>query len=243
MMFTVSIAVCEDNKTDMEHIRSILYNANLCGSLTVTEYQCAEELLWDVENEHRQFDIYLFDIYLKEISGIEAARRIRVENENALLIFISSSEEFYREAFDVYAFHYLVKPVNTKAAADVIEKAVRSIERDREEILKITYKGKCSLLKYSEITYISSMNHNLQYHMRDGSEYVSYGKLDELASRITSDLFVRCHKSFIVNLACVKELTADGFCTERGIVPISRTYSAAARERYRKRLFGIFQDN
>lgn len=245
MIFTVSIAVCEDNKNDMERMRGILYNtnANLCGSLNVTEYKSAEALLWDVENERKQFDIFLMDIFLGEISGVEAARRIRGENENALLIFISSSEDFYREAFDVYAFHYLVKPLNTDIAVEVLEKAVRSIERSREEILTITYKGKCSLLKYSDITYISSMNHNLQYHMRDGSEYISYGKLDELAEQIRSELFVRCHKSFIVNLACVRELTAEGFHTESGLVPISRTYSASARESYRKRLFGIFQDS
>lgn len=242
MIFTVSIAVCEDNQNDMERMRSIIYNSNLYGNLNVTEYQCAEELLWDVENGHRQFDIFLMDIYLRKISGVEAARRIRAENENALLIFISSSEEFYREAFDVYAFHYLVKPLNTDTVSEVLEKAVRSVERGKEEILKITYKGKCSLLKYSDITYISSMNHNLQYHMRDGSEYISYGKLDELAVQIKSDLFVRCHKSFIVNLACVSELTAEGFRTESGLVPISRTYSSSARESYRKRLFGMFQD-
>lgn len=243
-IITVSIAVCEDNNIDMERLRGLLYNMNsTCRNLTVAEYSCAEELLRDIETEQKQFDIFLLDIYLGEISGIEAARRIRAENENALLIFISSSEDFYREAFDVYAFYYLIKPVSEDNAAEVLEKAVKSVEQGREEILKITYKGKCSLLKYSDIAFISSMNHNLQYHMRDGGKYISYGKLDEAAEQIKSELFVRCHKSFIVNLACVRELTPEGFHLENDIVPISRTYSAAAREQYRRRLFGIFQDN
>ncbi|MCM1023953.1 MAG: LytTR family DNA-binding domain-containing protein [Prevotella sp.] len=240
----VSIAVCEDNDKDLEYMRSLLCGIEAqCGSLTVAEYRCAEELLWDVETERKQFDIFLLDIYLGEMSGIEAARRIRAENENALLIFTSSSEDFYREAFDVYAFQYLIKPVGSDTAAEVLKKAVYAVGHGNEETLKITYKGKCSSLKYTDITYISSMNHNLQYHMRDGSEYVSYGKLDELAAHIKSDMFVRCHKSFIVNLACVRELTAEGFRTENALVPISRTYSAAARESYHKRLFGLFTDN
>ncbi|MCM1167353.1 MAG: LytTR family DNA-binding domain-containing protein [Lachnospiraceae bacterium] len=238
----VNIAVCEDNPLDMERLRGLLMNVSR-GRLAVTEYSRAEELLWDIETKRRHFDIFLLDIYLEEMSGVEAARRIRKGNENAPVIFISSSEDFYREAFDVYAFHYLVKPFEQETASTVLEKAVKSVERDKEETLPIVYKGKHALLKYADIAYISSMNHHLQYHMRDGSEYTSYDKLDEIAKRIKSEMFVRCHKSFIVNIASVKELTAEGFITDSGLVPISRTYAAAARESYNSRLFGIFQDN
>lgn len=242
MIFTINIAVCEDNNEDMACVRSAVYGTQIPCS--VSEYQNAESLLWDVETEFRQFDIFLLDIYLPETSGVEAARRIRAKNENAPIIFISSSEDFYREAFDIYAFHYLVKPIDHDVFAEVLEKAVRITDRERNDNLKITYKGKSSVLKYSEIAYISSFNHTLCYHMCDGGEYTSYGKLDELASQIRSELFIRCHKSFIVNLANVREMDADGFRTsDDRYVPISRTYSAYAKESYHKRLFGIFQDN
>lgn len=244
MIVTVSIAVCEDNNEDLTHLREALTEIKLPCAFGISEYQNAEELLWDIETGHKHFDIFFLDIYLSGMNGMEAARRIRAENENALLIFVSSSEGFYREAFDVYAFHYLIKPVDKDNFADVLEKAVKTVDRSRDECLKITYRGKSSTLKYSDITYISSMNHALKYHMRDGSEYTSYGKLDELALQIKSELFVRCHKSFIVNLAYVREMTAEGFQTEaNSFIPISRTYSAEARESYRRRLFGIFQDN
>jgi len=242
VIFTINIAVCEDNSEDMAYVRSAIYGTGtLCS---VSEYQNAESLLWDIETECKQFDIFLLDIYLPEKSGVEAARRIRAKNENAPIIFISSSEEFYREAFDIYAFHYLIKPIDHDIFADVLEKAVRITDKERNYNLKITYKGKSSVLKYSEIAYISSFNHTLCFHMRDGGEYTSYGKLDELAAQIKSELFVRCHKSFIVNLANVREMDTDGFRTnDDKYVPISRTYSAYAKESYHKRLFGIFQDN
>lgn len=244
VIITVSIAVCEDNNEDLARLRDVLNEIKMPCAFTVSEYQSADELLWDIETSHKNFDIFFIDIYLKGTNGIEAARRIRSESENALLIFVSSSEEFYREAFDVYAFYYLIKPVDQNRFADILEKAVKAVDRSKDKFLKITYRGKSSTLKYSDITYISSMNHSLKYHMRDGGEYTSYGKLDELASQIRSELFVRCHKSFIVNLAYVREMTAEGFQTEdNSFIPISRTYSAEARESYRRRLFGIFQDN
>lgn len=242
MIFTISIAVCEDNNEDMAYVRSAIHRTEMPCS--VSEYPNAERLLWDVETGCKHFDIFLLDIYLPEINGVEAARRIRAKNENAPIIFISSSEEFYREAFDIYAFHYLIKPIDHDVFAGVLEKAVRITDSELNDNLKITYKGKSSVLKCSEIAYISSFNHTLCFHMRDGGEYTSYGKLDELAAQIKSELFIRCHKSFIVNLANVREMDSDGFRTnDDRYVPISRTYSAYAKDSYNKRLFGIFQDN
>lgn len=242
MIFTISIAVCEDNNEDMAHLRSAIYETKIPCS--VSEYLNAESLLWDVETGRKQFDIFLLDIYLPKTNGIEAARRIRAENENSPIIFISSSEEFYREAFDIYAFHYLIKPIDQNVFAGVLEKAMRITDSERNDILEITYKGKNSILKYSEIAFISSLNHILCFHMRNGIEYISYGKLDDIAVKIKSELFVRCHKSFIVNLANVQEMNTDGFrANDDSYVPISRTYSASAKESYHRRLFGIFQDN
>ncbi len=238
MRKTVRIAVCEDNDNDILMLRKLICSAEN-AELSVTEYRSANELLRDIESGRRRFDLILLNISEGEKNGVEAARMIRAQDDNVMLIFLSRSEAFYKEAFAVYAFQYLIKPLDTAFAAEAIKKAIGRTDRLTDEILEITYKGRIRVLKYSDITYISSSNHNLRYHMRDGSEYISRGKLDELSLRINSGLFVRCHKSFMVNLACVRELTADGFCTENELIPISRTYSAAARENYRKFISGI----
>lgn len=243
VIITVSIAICEDNKKDMANLRNALNEIKIPYDFYFSEYQSAEELLLDIENGRKHFDIFFLDIYLNDMNGVDAARRIRAENENAILIFVSSSEEFYREAFDVYAFHYLIKPVDLNGFAEVFEKAVKAVDRNKDELLTIIYRGKNCTLKCSDISYISSMNHYLIFHMQDGSIYKSYGKLDEIASRIHSELFVRCHKSFVINLAYVREMTADSFKTvDNLLIPISRTYSATAKENYRRRLFSLFQD-
>lgn len=242
VIVTVEIAVCEDNIQDLARLRAVMNEISVPYSFTVSEYQSAEELLSDIESGRRHFDILFIDIYLKGISGIEAAVRIRGKNENVLLIFVSTSEEFYREAFDVYAFHYLIKPVNAADFAPVFEKALRAADNSRDNILEITYRGKSHLLKYSDIVYISSSNHKLCIYLADGSETYCYSKLDVLASQIKSDLFVRCHKSFMVNLSHIREMTSEGFRTDNGVlIPISRTYFASARESYHRSLFGFFQ--
>ena len=101
----IRIAVCEDNIKDLAHLLHILGKTNiLCD---ITEYQDAESMLYDVESCGRKFDLFLLDIYLPGMTGVEAARCIRAQYKNALLAFLSTSEDFYREAFDLYALHYL----------------------------------------------------------------------------------------------------------------------------------------
>ncbi len=236
----IHIAICEDKDEDLAHIRSMLCQTKILCDLT--EYTSAESLLFDIETNQKVFDIFLLDIYLPGQSGVEAARCIRAANQNAILIFLSTSEDFYRDAFDLYAFHYLIKPVSLASLTEVLQKAADSISTS-EETLQITFRRQNTILRHADIMYISSCKHTLLFHMRNGQEYTSYGRLDDLEAQLASELFVRCHKSFIVNLLYVNGLTQEGFYIDQTLIPISRSYAAGAKKSYHKRLFGIFQDN
>lgn len=61
-----------------------------------------------------------------------------------------------------------------------------------EEILNVTFRGQSVVLRHADILYIDSSNHVLRFHMRDGQEYTSYGRLDEMQTQLASKLFVRC---------------------------------------------------
>lgn len=234
------IAICEDNDKELEHIRSILCQVKIFCDFT--EYTSAEPLLLDIEIGRKQFNLFLLDIFLPGLNGVEAARRIRRLDEKAVLIFLTSSKDFYREAFDLYAFHYLIKPVSLPELTEVLQKAQNMISAP-EETLHITFRGQNIILRHADITYIDSYNHALCFHTQDGQKHTSYGRLDEIQKQLSPELFVRCHKSFIVNLVHVNRLTREGFYIGSMLIPISRTYVANAKERFHKRLFGIFQDN
>lgn len=235
----IHIAICEDNEIDLAHLRSLLCQTKIFCDFT--EYTSAEPLLFDIENGQKHFDLFLLDIFLPGQNGVEAARRIRELDEYAVLIFLSSSEDFYREAFDLYAFHYLLKPICLADLTKVLTRAADQISAP-DKTLHIMSHGQSLMLRHADIAYIDSFNHVLCFHMQDGQEYTSYGRLDEIQTKLASELFVRCHKSFIVNLIHVGRLTREGFHIGNTLIPISRTCASAAKESYRKRLFGIFQE-
>lgn len=233
----IRIAVCEDNIKDLAHLLHILSQTDVLYN--ITEYENAESMLHDMETNDKQFDLFLLDIYLPGMTGVEAARRIRAQNKNTILVFLTTSEDFYREAFDLYAFHYLIKPVQEASLSEVLQKAA-DIINSPEETLRISFNGQDTILRQLDISYVSSSNHILLFHMQDGTKYTSYGKLDEIQPLLTEHCFVRCHKSFIVNIRHVTKLTKEGFYIEDTLIPISRTYAASARESYKKLLFDVF---
>lgn len=174
----LNIAACEDKAEDMEHLRRMLFGTGL--SYDIAEYTAAETLIDDIENRRGQFDIFLLDIYLTGQSGIEAAQRIRALNDAAIIIFLSVSEDFYRDAFDLYAFHYLIKPVKQEELCEVLKKAADTLDKRIDETLQISFRGQNITLRYSDIVYISSSNHTLCVYVRSGQEYSFYGKLDDM---------------------------------------------------------------
>ena len=173
----IHIALCEDNREDLDNLRSMLYHTKI--SSDITGYTSAETMHFDMETGQKQFDLFFLDIYLPGLNGVEAAHRIRMTDENSLLVFLTSSEDFYREAFDLYAFHYLLKPIEQMELAEVMQKAAKRINRP-EEMLQISFRRQNILLKQMEIMYISSYSHVLHFHMKDGQKYTSYDKLDTL---------------------------------------------------------------
>lgn len=238
--FMIHIAICEDNDADLTHLRSLLHRTKILCDFT--EYTSAEPLLLDMENGRKHFDLFLLDIFLPGQNGVETARCIRRLNEKAVLIFLTSSEDFYREAFDLYAFHYLIKPVGLTDLTEVLTKAAEHICVPEETLHVMSHRQEF-ILRHADIVYIDSSNHMLCFHMRDGQKYFSYGKLDEIHAQLAAGPFVRCHKSFIINLIYVDRLTREGFHVGDTLIPISRTYAAEAKGCYYKRLFGIFQEH
>lgn len=234
----IRVAICDDNVSDLARLRTMLEGCGL--SLTITDYACGENLLWDVETEKARFDIYLLDIYLEGISGVEAARRIRAKDGCAALIFVSSSDSYYRDAFDLFATNYLIKPLKQTALNTVMMKAAEGIRRQRDLILPITYRGCTYVLKQKDIEYISSSNRMLSFYMVSGEEHVCYGKMDQITAQLKSGDFVRCHQSYIINLRYVLERTSNGLLIGNTVIPISRSYAEEAEAAVNRYLFSAF---
>ncbi len=226
------IAVCDDCMDDALSLKKLLRGHE------VSMYSDAGCLLEDVENKNIQYDLYLLDIFMEEsMNGIELAERLRKVREEAVICFISSSDSFYREAYDLYAVQYLIKPVQEESLKMLLEKVQKVVARDSEKNLVYSWWGKTGVIPYGKIHYISSRGHTLSIYCTDGKIQESTGKLNDLEYQVCGDMLMRCHQSFIVNMYHVEGLNGNELMVAGEQIPVSRRYYAEVKKRYQEILF------
>ena len=203
----MQIAVCDDEK----EIRDML--AEMIGKLypeaALSLYQSGEELLLS----GKEPDILLLDIQM-----------LRRENKKVIIIFVTAWDDFVFQAFDVGAFHYLIKPFDGRKFAEVLHHAVIQSEdrkkleragREREKpSLMITARGEHITVNLEDIVYAEVFDRKVVLHTMDADiEY--YGKMRELEEK-AGDGFYRTHRSFLVNFGYIRKYDATTVYLKKG---------------------------
>ena len=226
------IAVCDDNRQDACALRALLEGQE------VKLYGDAESLLADVRQGSAHYDLYLLDIFMENsMSGLELARELRATDETAVLCFVSTSDDFYREAYDLYAIQYLIKPVSREAVRRLLDKVEQIFLKDAEKTLPYSWRRSSGTIPYGKILYISSREHVLSIRCTDGRVQESTGKLNDMERQICGDTFLRCHQSFIVNIYHVEGMRGLDLTVAGERIPVSRRYYTEVRKRYQQILF------
>lgn len=227
----MKIAVCDDCLEDGLYLKTLL------DEHSVNLYSNAEQLMEAVKDNEIPYDLYLIDIYLDAMNGIELAKCLREKDEDASICFISSSDAFYREAYDLYAVQYLLKPVVPQELKKLVSRVAGSQAKNRELALRFKWRGKIGSIPCRKILFVSSREHKLYIYCKDGNIQECIGKMDEIADQICGETFLRVHQSFVVNMHCVDSLNGSELVVAEYRIPISRRYLSEVKKRYQEILF------
>lgn len=225
----MQIAVCDDERETRnmlaEKIRRLYPDAGL------SLYQSGEELL----RADKQPDILFLDIQMAGKDGMETARELRRRKYKTILIFVTALDDFVFEAFDVGAFHYLVKPFHNGKFAEVLLNAVRQYEehkklentaKERETpSLTVTAGGQHFTVELEDIVYAEVFDRKVIIHTMDADiEY--YGKMKDLEQK-AGDEFYRSHRAYLVNFKYVRKYDA-------AVVYLKKGQALMAKQNYRE---------
>lgn len=216
----LSIAVCDDEIIECagmaEKIRGTLEEMKVPCFLR--QFNSGEELLQSEEN----FDIVFLDIMMDGLDGMKTAKRIRKKASCRLLVFISASREYVFDAYDVEAFWYLVKPVETVKLKQVLKKAVLKTEAASPDFILVNKGRQKQKIFLRDILYFEIMGRLIDIHKTGGtSDY--YGKIGILEEELREKGFFRCHKSYLVHLKYVKGYNRQEAVLDNGEkIPISK---------------------
>lgn len=167
------------------------------------------------------FDIIFLDVEMTGLSGIETAEKIRLQNHNSRIIFLTSHKKYVFSAFDVSASHYLLKPLNKIKLEKVLMKIVDELKTEAENCYVVKCGTKVYRVPFAEIQYVEIFGRNITIHTRVEA-FTFNGRLEELQQTFPKQFF-RCHKSYLVNLAMVTKYDKEtAVLQSEKTVPIAR---------------------
>jgi len=234
-LLPMKIGICDDRLEDARALSDALYAYD--PTFQVSIFANGQSLLDDCCDSKILFDIVFLDIYMPGLNGIETARQLRAILKDAKIIFISSSDGHYSEAYDVFAFNYLLKPLDLKKLHHILQQALIDIGRERQQQVSFSYKGTTYRIFCRDILYIESRDKTICFHMADKKTLLCYGQLDEMLKKLPNETFIRCHQSFVVNVLHVSQMADQHFRIDPTVISISKKYREAAREKYFAYLF------
>lgn len=228
----IKIGICEDEKEIQDlietYLQSILKSVNI--DYEIKKYNLGEELL---ESNLKEIDILLLDIQMGQINGMDTARKIREVDNKMEIIFITSLIDYVQEGYEVRAYRYLLKPIEEEELKKHVLTCIKEIENKNSYIL-IKNKSNKYKICLEEIKYIEVQKKNMIIHTINKDFDVIYS-LEKIEKDLKLDKFVRCHKSFLVNLSYVENIKLNTAILESGEeVPVSRYRYKEVKERFLK---------
>lgn len=123
----VKIAICDDSPSDTQQLKTALLSYD--PFFEIETFSSGEELVEKIESFPDSFDILFLDIYMPDLNGIEVAQKIRESGKDIKIVFLTSSHDFYSQAYEVFAFNYIVKPFEIKRLFSVLDHALDDIRK------------------------------------------------------------------------------------------------------------------
>lgn len=235
----MKVTICDDSIEDLRKIEKLLQkyiDLNNSAHFEITKYSDPGKLTQDISN--RQFaDIYILDMIMSNQTGIDIGRQLRKTGCQNPIIYITLSDDYALDAYHIHAVRYLLKPLNETDLFEAMDYAISCGEVKNSPVYLIKTKDGLISAPYAKIEYIENVSRTLDVHLTDGrnikSIFIRKSFDDEISELLQDRCFIQAHKSYIINLNCVKQLTLESVIMESGKqIPVSKTRAASVKKAY-----------
>lgn len=196
------IAICDDEEIFVDQLGEMIsrYAVETETKIRVTKYYDGLDL---IEKYDTTIDLIFLDIQMKMVNGLQTAERIRQMDEKAGIIFLTTLTQYALEGYKYQAVNYIIKPLKYVRLKAELNKFVERHRRENHpSIVVVNDSGKYKIALNS-LRFVETFNRNLMFHAEQ-ENIICYKKMKEIEQELKEHGFVRCHTSYLVNLAYVK---------------------------------------
>lgn len=234
----LSVAVCEDYLEERSQIVRFLRSyASRHGIQLALECMVSGEDFVRLIRPGR-WDLVLMDIYMEPggMDGIEAAKRLREQDDDCLLIFVTTSRVHGMASYDVQAADYLCKPVSQKTMDKMLDWHLAR-QKERFRTLRVRCEWEEIDIRMRDICYIEIQKHTALIYMKD-KVLQTARSITALEEDVAGAGFLRCHRSYLVNMHHIRRIEKRDFLMDNGHkVPLGSTMAASVRSRFMEWVF------
>lgn len=215
----IRVAVCDDEPYVCEIIKEKVSEL-MAEAAMPAEISCYARG-YDLLKDGFQYDILFLDVLMPGMDGVDLAKKLREMGNVCQIIFITGFKERVFDAFLVEAVDYLCKPIDLCRLKSALYRALKGLEKKEEKALFIQTMNWSKSVKLGNIYYCEVINRKIYLHTREGTlEY--YSRLEDVEKQLDYR-FLKCHRSYIVNLDFLSEYSDGQIMLENGDqIPVSR---------------------
>ena len=236
------IAICDDEIEALAKYKKILSEILTKHSVPakIDVFQTADALMFDMDDSGNPIDILFLDIRMPKVDGIEMAKWIREKKLPCEIIFLTVSREHMLQAFDLGAFHYIVKDYTPQEKIEEICLRVsEKVESEKREVITVSCAGDSRIIPIRDILYFEVKNYIIIVHYDDES-FEFYSTMGKIENNLLRHGFVRVHRSFLVNLSHIRSMIRQEIELSDGTeIPVGRKYMQDLRAQIQEHMENI----
>lgn len=230
----MKIAICDDDRQELTHIVSLLerYQQTNIEKLSIQTFSSSFELAVSARTE--RYDLYLLDIIMPGLSGMELAREIRSFDRAADLIFLTTSPEFAVESYTVKATNYLMKPIAEKQLSAALDDICQAREKEQGSTILLKSTIGMHKIRLSGVMYVEAQGRKVIYYLANGEEITCTDRFSSVCEQLLPYReFILVHRSFLVNMNYIRVIRNTDLQMQNDVIlPLAQRRVTEIRKHY-----------
>jgi DNA-binding LytR/AlgR family response regulator len=231
------IAICDDLPEDLHRLISLTNQFLSANGIDaeVSSFSHPDALLTAIESA--SFHLYILDIVMPMVSGLELGRDIRRFDSEAQIIYATTEPQFALQAYAANPINYLIKPVDSQKFFETMTLAVSRADLSIEQTFTVKTADNLRILRLQDIVCCEYRSHAAVFTLKSGEEVLSRTfreNFSEYCALVLNNRhFLQCHTSFVVNMRRVERFSKENFTLAGGkVAPIAAKRYPAVRDAY-----------
>ena len=176
--------------------------------------------------KNNKVDLILLDVEMPEFSGLDLVKTIP---NLPYIIFTTGQKEYAADAFEYDVVDFITKPITLPRLSKSIDKVLKLLKSENlsfkeSDFIFIKSEGRFVKLNIDDVLYIETLGDYVVFNLEDQKKHIVYSSLKAMDQKLSNPLFVKVHRSFIVNISKIVDIEENNLVIENKVIPISRAH-------------------